>query len=124
VADSIDLATLEQLLLRHSPFVAQVIWEIARRHHFSGDEIKEFGSVVERALERNDYELLRAFEGRSTWETYLSTVVTRLFFRFQAERWGQWQPTFLATRLGPAAILLEELRLNRSTSTNSTAKCR
>jgi DNA-directed RNA polymerase specialized sigma24 family protein len=77
----------------------------------SADEVNEFAAVVDRALERNDYELLRAFEGRSTWETYLTTVITRLFFSFQTELWGQWRPSALAQRLGPTATLLEELAL-------------
>jgi RNA polymerase sigma factor for flagellar operon FliA len=101
--------TFEQLIVQQRPHVERVIQDLARRHFLASTEIQEFRAAVERALERNDYELLRAFDGRSTWETYLTTVITRQFFLFQAALWGQWRPSAAALRLGPAAMLLEEL---------------
>jgi RNA polymerase sigma factor for flagellar operon FliA len=103
--------TFEQLLVQKRPHVERLVQDLARRHFLAAAEIQEFRAAVERALERNDYELLRAFEGRSTWETYLTTVVARQFFLFQGALWGQWRPSATAVRLGPAAILLEELVL-------------
>jgi len=103
--------TFEQLISQQRPHVGRVLQALARRHHLAPPEIAEFQVVVDLAFERNDYELLRAFDGRSTWETYLTTVVTRLFFSYQGELWGQWRPTALAQRLGPTAVLLEELVL-------------
>lgn len=110
--------TFEQLIDQQRPHVERVLHEIARRHYLASTEVEEFRAAVERALERNDYELLRAFDGRSTWETYLSTVVTRQFFLFQAAMWGQWRPTGTALRLGPAAMLLEELVIRDRFSLN------
>jgi hypothetical protein len=101
--------TFEQLILQQRPHVERVIHDLARRHFLASAELEEFRGAVERALERNDYELLRAFDGRSTWETYLTTVVTRQFFLFQNALWGHWRPSPDALRLGPAAMLLEEL---------------
>jgi hypothetical protein len=101
--------TFEQLLDQQRPHIERVVQGLARKNYLSSAEIEEFRGAVERALERNDYELLRAFEGRSTWETYLNTVVTRQFFLFQAAMWGQWRPTATAIRLGAAAMLIEEL---------------
>jgi DNA-directed RNA polymerase specialized sigma24 family protein len=101
--------TFEQLIAEQRSHFGRVIQDLARRHHLAPQETAELQVVVDRALERNDYELLRAFDGRSTWETYLTTVVTRLFFEFQNELWGQWRPTPHASRLGAAAVLLEEL---------------
>jgi RNA polymerase sigma factor for flagellar operon FliA len=103
--------TFEQLIAEQRPHVERVIQDLARRHYLASPEIQELRDTVDRALERNDYELLRAFDGRSTWETYLTTVVTRQFFMFQAALWGHWRPTAAAVRLGPAAMLLEELVL-------------
>ena len=54
---------------------------------------------------------MRGFDGRSTWETYLSTVVTRLFFEFQGDLWGQWRPTPQASRLGPTGIVRDGLAI-------------
>jgi len=107
----LDLVTLEQLLAQHRWHIDHVTRELARRYHLSALEADEFGALIERALERNDYEVLRDYDGRSSWETYLTTVITRLFFTFQSELWGQWRPTAIANRLGPTAVLMEELML-------------
>lgn len=101
--------TFEQLILRQRPHLDHLLRDLARRHYLAAPELEEFRAMVDRALERNDYELLRAFDGRSTWETYLTTVVLRQFFLFQAQLWGQWRPTLAAQRLGAEAMLLEEL---------------
>jgi RNA polymerase sigma factor for flagellar operon FliA len=101
--------TFEQLIDQQRPHVERVIHGLARRHFLASAELEDFRGAVERALERNDYELLRAFDGRSTWETYLETVVIRQFYLFQAALWGDWRPSATAIRLGPAAMLLEEL---------------
>lgn len=101
--------TFEDLLAQKRPHVERVIQDLARRHYLASTEIQEFRGAVERALERNQYELLKAFDGRCTWETYLDTVVTRQFFLFQAAMWGQWRPSNTALRTGAAAVLLEEL---------------
>jgi hypothetical protein len=106
---SANTVTFEQLIAQQRSHFGRVVQDLARRHHLAPQEIEELRIVVDRALERNNYELLRAFDGRSTWETYLSTVVTRLFFEFQGDMWGPWRPTPRASRLGPAGILLEEL---------------
>lgn len=101
--------TFEQLILQQRPHVERVIQDLARKHYLASAEISEFRGAVERALERNDYELLRAFDARSTWETYLTIVITRQYFLFQQVLWGQWRPSSAAQRLGAAATLLEEL---------------
>jgi hypothetical protein len=101
--------TFEQLIEQQRTHIEKAVRDLSRRHHLAPTEIEEFGSIVMRSLERNDFELLRAFDGRSTWETYLNLLVTREFFLFQGELWGQWRPTATAHRLGPAAVLLEEL---------------
>jgi hypothetical protein len=101
----------ERVLREQRPHVARLVQDIARHYHLAAHEITEFSTLVEHTLERNDYELLRAFDRRSAWETYISTVVTRLFFEFQLELWGQWRPSAASQVLGPAAMLLEELVL-------------
>jgi DNA-directed RNA polymerase specialized sigma24 family protein len=103
--------TFAQLISEKRPCLEQIIADLSRRHLLAPPETDEFRRVVQRALERHDYELLRAFDGRSTWETYLNTVLTREFFTFQAALWGDWRPSREAVRLGPVATLLEELVL-------------
>jgi hypothetical protein len=103
------VATFADFLVQHRTHLAQVVHELGRHHHLSADEQRQFALDVERELERNDYEVLRHFDGRSRWDTYLNTVVHSAFFRFQSQLWGSWRPTFDAHLLGPTAILMEEL---------------
>ena len=104
-----EAVTFEQLIEQQRPHIEQVIRDLARRHYLAPQEIDEFRTAVICALERHDFELLRAFDGRSTWETYLQLVITREFFLFQMDLWGQWRPSPAARRLGSAGVLLEEL---------------
>jgi hypothetical protein len=101
--------TFEQLIQQQRPHIEQVISDLARRNFLAPPEIDEFRAAVIRALERHDFEMLRAFDGRSTWETYLQLVISREFFLFQMDLWGQWRPSAAARRLGAAGVLLEEL---------------
>jgi DNA-directed RNA polymerase specialized sigma24 family protein len=101
--------TFEQLIAQQRPHLERLVHSIARRNLLASSDIEDFRAAVERALERNDYELLRAFDGRSTWETYLHTVLLREFYLFQLSLWGDWRPSATARRMGPAAMLLEEL---------------
>lgn len=101
--------TFEQLIAQQQPHIERVVLDLACKNYLASAEREEFRASVYAALERNDYELLQAFEGRSTWETYLQTVITREFFLFQARLWGEWRPTMAALRIGAAAMLLEEL---------------
>jgi hypothetical protein len=101
--------TFEQLIQEQRPYIEQVIGDLARRHFLAPPEIDEFRATLIRAIELNDFELLRAFDGRSTWETYLTLVIAREFLLFQMELWGKWRPSPAARRLGAAGVLLEEL---------------
>jgi RNA polymerase sigma factor for flagellar operon FliA len=61
-----------------------------------------------RLLDEN-YAIIRKFEGRSTFSTYLTTVIARLFTQWRVEQWGKWRPSAEARRLGDKAITLERL---------------
>lgn len=101
--------TFDQLIVQQRPCIERLVHGVARRYYLASSDIEDFRAAVDRSLERNDYELLRAFDGRSTWETYLQTVVLREFYLFQVTLWGDWRPTNRAMRSGPEAMLLEEL---------------
>src|SRR6185503_1033291 len=57
----------------------------------------------------DDYGIIRKFEGRSSFSTYLTTVILRLFHQWRVEQWGKWRPSAEAKRLGDKAITLERL---------------
>lgn len=100
--------TLKQRLETLLPAVDEVIQYVAWRHHLSPDETEDFGSAVRLRLVE-DERVLQSFEGRSDLRTYLVTVISRQLFDFRQSLWGKWRPSTTASRLGPTAVLLEEL---------------
>jgi RNA polymerase sigma factor for flagellar operon FliA len=82
---------------------------VARRRHATVDEVDEFTQVVCVRLWENDYAIIGKFQELSTFTTYLTTVIIRLFHQWRVEQWGKWRPSAEAKRLGDKAILLERL---------------
>jgi RNA polymerase sigma factor (sigma-70 family) len=89
--------------------VDRVVAFIARRNGLGAADREELGSIVRLRLVENDHNILRRFEGRSRFETYLTTVVQRIFLDERIRRWGKWRPSAEARRLGPLAVRLQEL---------------
>jgi hypothetical protein len=101
--------TFEQLIVQYRSYLDKTVRKMALQQYLSAPEQRELHSRVMTAIERNDFELLRAFEGRTTWEKHFDLVVMREFFLYQGQLWGQWRPSSGAKRLGRAGVLLEEL---------------
>jgi len=99
----------ERLVIDNLPLVDSVVRTIARRYQLSADEEDDLGGSVKLKLVENDYEVLRKFEGRSQLRTYLITVVQRHFLDDRNARWGKWRPSAQARRLGPIAVVLDQL---------------
>lgn len=102
-------ADFERLLLANLSLVDRVVAFIARRHGLEAAECDELGSLVRLKLVEKDYAILRKFEGRSRFETFLTTVVQRIFLDERIRRWGKWRPSAEAKRLGVLAVRLESL---------------
>lgn len=89
--------------------VRRLLGSVARRRCLGPDEAEDFESwAIVRILE-NDCRILRGFSGRSSIGTYLRVVVTNLFRDYRIHKWGKWRPSAAAKRLGPDALLLEQL---------------
>jgi len=99
----------EQLFLANLPLLDAVINFVVRRYHMSLTDAEDFASHVKIALIDHDYALLRKFEGRSTLKTFLTVVVTRMLLDYRIRAWGKWRPSIEAKRMGPVAVLLEQL---------------
>jgi RNA polymerase sigma factor (sigma-70 family) len=99
----------ERLVVDNLPLIDSVVRTIGRRHRLSADEQDELGASVRLKLVENDYEVLRKFEGRCQLRTYLVTVVQRHFLDARNSKWGKWRPSAQARRLGPMAVLLDQL---------------
>ena len=99
----------ESDFLEALPVIDDVTARVCRRHRLAAVDAEEFQSDVRLHFIQRDYEVLRQFEGRCALSTYVTVVVQRLFFDWRNKRWGRWRPSLEAKRLGPDAILIEQL---------------
>lgn len=99
----------ETTYLQHLESIERIAAFVARRGHLNADETVEFVQIVRVKLFEDDYAIIRKFEGRSSFSTYLTTVILRLFHQWRVEMWGKWRPSAEAKRLGDKAITLERL---------------
>lgn len=65
--------------------------------------------MVKLRLVENDYAILRSYEGRSSFATFIGVVVQRMALDYRIHEWGRWRASAEAKRLGPLAVDLEEL---------------
>jgi len=98
------------LLVDNLDVVERAIGYAARRQRFDPSDAEEFSGVVQLRLVENDYAILRAYEGRSSLETYIGAVVVRMALDYSDHLWGKWHPSAEAKRLGALAVDLERLR--------------
>jgi len=99
----------ESDFLEALPVIDDVTARVCRRHRLNATHAEEFQSDVRLHFIERDYEVLRQFEGRCALSTYVTVVVQRLFFDWRNKQWGRWRPSLEARRLGPDAILIEQL---------------
>lgn len=99
----------ETTYLQNLGSIERIAAFVARRGHLNADETGEFVQIVRVRLFEDDYGIIRKFEGRSSFSTYLTTVILRLFHQWRVEMWGKWRPSAEAKRLGDKAITLERL---------------
>lgn len=82
---------------------------VCRRHRLDPDDAEEFAAIVNLRLVDNDYAVLRAYEERSSFATFLSIVVQRMALDYRVHTWGKWHTSAEAKRLGALAVELERL---------------
>ena len=97
------------LYTEHADTIESVLAYTRRAHRLSADDGDEFSSWARLRLLEDDCATLRKFQGKSTFKTFLVTVIQRLFLDWRIKEWGKWRPTADARRLGPVAIELERL---------------
>jgi RNA polymerase sigma factor (sigma-70 family) len=112
----------EETYLEHLKTIERIASFVARRNHLNADEAAEFTQEVRFRLFDGDYAIIRKFEGRSTFSTYLTTVIGRLFHQWRVEQWGKWRPSAEAKRIGDKAITLERLLSRENFSFSEAVK--
>lgn len=99
----------EDLFLKNLPLIDRAIGYICRRNRISRDEGEDFGSYVKFKLIEGNYGIIRKFEGRASFSTYITTVIQRMFFQYRVQMWGKWRPSAKAKRLGDKGVTVERL---------------
>ena len=104
-----DVDRGRELLERNFALIQQLVAGVCRRKHLSLEDTDDFTDAVNIGLVEHEYKILRQFRGESSLETFLRVVINHQLIDFQRQRWGSWQPSAAAKRLGSHAVLLEKL---------------
>jgi|SRR6185503_917010 len=98
-----------EIYVANAELIDRVIRTVCRRHQLFGADSEDFAGEVRLRLLENDSAVLKAFQNRSTFSTYLVVVITHCFDDWRIRRWGKWRPSAEARRLGKLAVQLETL---------------
>ena len=99
----------ERLLLDNIELIDRIIAAIRRRHRLSKEEGEDFRSLLMIKLIADDYEVLRAWCGKSSLAGYLKVVIHHAYSDHRNHLLGKWRPSGVACRLGPLAERLDRM---------------
>lgn len=99
----------ESIYLTHEAAIEAAIAFACRRLGLRPAEAEELASWVKVRLIEDDCKVLRAFEGRSSFGTYVTTVVVNLARDYRIRKWGRWRPCAAARRMGTVGVELDVL---------------
>jgi RNA polymerase sigma factor (sigma-70 family) len=89
--------------------MARLLRAVARHQRLSPQDVEDFVQSSHLRLLGRGYDIFDRFKGRSSLQTYLTVVATRLLLDWRTSQYGKWRPSAAAARLGPAAIEMERL---------------
>jgi len=98
-----------ELLESNLEVIDRIAATACRRARRYGPDAEDFVASVRLALVEDDYAVLRKYQGRCAFSTYLTVVIERIMEDDRNRAMGRWRASAEATRLGPAAVLLESL---------------
>jgi RNA polymerase sigma factor for flagellar operon FliA len=99
----------EEIYKQHLPIIGQIALSVCRRHGVGDHDAEDFASDVLVKLCDNDYAVIRKFQNKSSFATYLTVVINKTFLDHRRHLWGKWTPSAQARRLGTVGMLLEKL---------------
>ena len=99
----------EEVFRQHLPVIGQIAQSICRRNGVDHHDAEDFASDIRLRLCEDDFAVIRKFQGKSSFTTYLTVVMNKRFLDERRRKWGKWTPSSQARRLGPVALLLETL---------------
>ena len=95
--------------LEHTPHLEAAVAFASGRLALDADEREELRQEVELKLLEDDSAVLRRYQGKATFKTFLSTVVLNVARDYRIRKWGRFRPSARALREGPTAVKLETL---------------
>ena len=98
-----------ELLTSNLALIERAVAFACRRYRLDASDAEELRSIVHLRLVENDYAILRAYEQRSSFATYISIVVQRMALDYRIHAWGKWHASAEAKRSGALAVELEQI---------------
>jgi RNA polymerase sigma factor for flagellar operon FliA len=114
--------TLEQVFLDHLGHIKRTANYFCRSKGLSWQDTEEFVSLVQYKIFEDNYAILRKFQGKSSLETFLTTVVKRQFQDYLNHLWGKWRNSVEAKKLGSLATKLEVMLRRDGLSLNEACE--
>lgn len=107
-----DSEAAAQLFLDSQALIERTLDVVCRSCRFSVEDAEEFRGNAQIHLIKDDYRILRSYEGRASLAGYLRAVLLRYALDYRNETLGKWRPSAVAKKLGPIAENLDQ-RLHR-----------
>ena len=99
----------EELFRKHLPIIEQIAQSICRRNGVREHDAEDFAADMRLKLCEDNFAVIRKFQGKSSFTTYLTVVISKGFLDHRRKMWGKWTPSSRAKQLGLEAVLLEKL---------------
>jgi RNA polymerase sigma factor (sigma-70 family) len=99
----------EESFRQHLTVIGQIAQSVCRRNGVNDHDAEDFAADVRLKLCDDDFAVIRKFQGKSSFVTYLTVVINKCFLDHRRHMWGKWTPSSQAKRLGVVAVLLETL---------------
>jgi len=99
----------EEFYNQHLTIIGQIASSVCRRNGLSDHDAEDFTSDIRLKLCDDDFAVIRKFQGKSNFTTYLTVVINKAFLDHRRRVWGKWSPSSQAKRLGDMAVALETL---------------
>jgi len=117
-----DSPSPHRLLEMHYGLIQKKLFHVGRQSGLPEQEAEELRSWALLKLLEDDCRILRAWQGRSSFSTYLTVVLVNLMRDYRTHVWGKWRPSAAARRLGCDVVLLEEMWMRDGLSLDEAAE--
>jgi len=97
------------LFISSLPTIERVSAFICAENRLQGADAEDFASSVKLKLIENDYHVVRLWARRSSFPTYLTTVIHRIAIDHFIQKRGKWRPSVNASEVGGYAVAFERL---------------